>query len=213
MKKENEYLSELLKRYPALEKIEDKIWGAFLEMEKVFRNGGKILIAGNGGSSCDAQHMVAELMKGFQCKRQISREMGEKLRKVNPVLGAELTEHLQIALPAIALDVHTALNSAFANDVEAKLTLAQQVLGYGNRDDMFLGISTSGNSENILYAAVTAKAAGMRVIGLTGEGGGELADYVQILVNVPEQKTYAIQELHLPIYHCWCRMLEKAFFG
>ena len=213
MERKNAYLSELISRYPILAASESDIWNAYLEMEEAFRNNGKILIAGNGGSFCDAQHMVAELMKGFQNKRRLGQEMENRLRKVSPERGAVLAEKLQLSLPAVALDVHGALSTAFANDVDARLGFAQQVLGYGRNGDIFLGISTSGNSENVIYAAVTARAAGMAVIALTGRNGGRLAEYAHILVNVPEQETYAVQEMHLPIYHCWCRMLEETFFG
>ena len=129
------------------------------------------------------------------------------------VRGEELAKKLQGGLPAIALTNHTALSSAFANDVDGMLSYAQQVNGYGKAGDVFLGISTSGNSENVMYAAVTAKAKGLKVIGLTGKTGGKLAKLADVAIIVPEQETYKIQELHLPIYHVLCLMLEDKFYA
>ena len=120
---------------------------------------------------------------------------------------------MQNALPAIALTSHTSLNTAFLNDVDGKLCFAQQVNGYGMKGDVFMAMSTSGNSENILYAAITAKAKGLKVIGLTGKGGGKLASLADVMIAVDEEETYRAQELHVPVYHCLCLMLEEYFFG
>ena len=205
-------LDELIKRYPILERVREDIDVVYGILERCYENGGKLLIAGNGGSAADAEHIVGELMKGFVKRRPVTEEMKEALEKADPVRGKELSEKLQGGLPAIALVDHAALSTAFANDVDGMLSYAQQVNGYGKPGDVFLGISTSGNAENVMYAAVTAKAKGMKVVGLTGKDGGKLAGIADAAVIVPEMETYKIQELHLPIYHALCLMLETHFF-
>ena len=210
--KEYEYLDELISRYPVLAPVKADIRTAYETMKECYERGGKLLIAGNGGSCADSEHIVGELMKGFVKKRLVSAEIEAALKTVDPQMGAELSEKLQQGLPAIALTNHAALSSAFANDVDGMLSYAQQVNGYGKEGDVFLGISTSGNSENVMYAAVTAKAKGMKVIGLTGRDGGKLAKLADVAIVVPEQETYKIQELHLPIYHALCLMLEDHFY-
>ncbi len=205
-------LNELIERYPVLAGIKDDIRKVYEIMEQCYAAGGKLLIAGNGGSAADSEHIVGELMKGFVMRRPLSGEMREALAAADPVRGAELAEKLQGGLPAIALTNHAALSSAFANDVDGMLSYAQQVCGYGKPGDVFLGISTSGNAENVMYAAVTARAKGMKVVGLTGKSGGKLAEFADASIVVPEQETYRIQELHLPIYHTLCLMLEARFY-
>ena len=203
-------LDELIKRYPILERVREDIEAVY--GIRCYENGGKLLIAGNGGSAADAEHIVGELMKGFVKRRPVTEEMKEALEKADPVRGKELSEKLQGGLPAIALVDHAALSTAFANDVDGMLSYAQQVNGYGKPGDVFLGISTSGNAENVMYAAVTAKAKGMQVVGLTGKDGGKLAGIADAAVIVPEMETYKIQELHLPVYHALCLMLEHRFY-
>ena len=205
-------LDELIKRYPILERVREDIDVVYGILERCYENGGKLLIAGNGGSAADAEHIVGELMKGFVKRRPVTEEMKEALEKADPVRGKELSEKLQGGLPAIALVDHAALSTAFANDVDGMLSYAQQVNGYGKPGDVFLGISTSGNAENVMYAAVTAKAKGMKVLGLTGKDGGKLAGIADAAVIVPEMETYKIQELHLPVYHALCLMLEHRFY-
>lgn len=205
-------LDELIKRYPILERVREDIEAVYGILERCYENGGKLLIAGNGGSAADAEHIVGELMKGFVKRRPVTEEMKEALKKADPVRGKELSEKLQGGLPAIALVDHAALSTAFANDVDGMLSYAQQVNGYGKPGDVFLGISTSGNAENVMYAAVTAKAKGMKVVGLTGKDGGKLAGIADAAVIVPEMETYKIQELHLPVYHALCLMLEHRFY-
>ena len=205
-------IQELVKRYPVLDAVKDQIEEAYKILETCYENGGKLLIAGNGGSAADAEHIVGELMKGFVKRRPVTEEMKEALEKADPVRGKELSEKLQGGLPAIALVDHAALSTAFANDVDGMLSYAQQVNGYGKPGDVFLGISTSGNAENVMYAAVTAKAKGMKVVGLTGKDGGKLAGIADAAVIVPEMETYKIQELHLPVYHALCLMLEHRFY-
>ncbi len=206
------HIDLLVKRYPELEGCVQDIINAYLLMQESYENGGKLLIAGNGGSAADSEHIVGELMKGFKLPRKCSDEYAAQLIEANPELGPTLAENLQGALPAIALDGHLALSTAYMNDCEPLLCFAQQVNGFGNKGDIFLGISTSGNSKNILYAATVAKAKGMKVIGLTGIKESKLSEYADTTVKAPNSETYMIQELHLPIYHCWCLMLEDYFF-
>lgn len=207
------HLDTLIERYPALDEVRDELLKAYEIIVNSYANGGKLLIAGNGGSAADAEHIVGELMKGFEKPRKLKKEYAEKLIAVNAELGAVLAENLQVAMPAIALDGHQALTTAYMNDCEPLLCFAQQVNGYGQRGDVFLGISTSGNSKNVLYAATVAKAKDMKVIGLTGAKKSRLEEIADICVKVPQTRAYMIQEYHLPIYHCWCLMLEECFCG
>ena len=211
----NKQLETLIKRYPALSVCEEEIEKAYEILEECFATGHKLLIAGNGGSCADGEHIAGELMKGFKLPRKCTEEFAKKLKSIDAERGAELAEKLQGGLPTIALDNHQALNTAYVNDVEngGLLTYAQQVYGYGKAGDVLLGISTSGNSKNVAYAAVVARAKGMKVIGLTGAKGGNLASVADVTIKVPETETYMIQELHLPVYHCLCLMLEERFFG
>ena len=208
-----DHLALLINRYPVLEPVKEAIFQAYCLLEKCYEGGGKLLIGGNGGSSADSEHIVGELMKGYYKKRQVPEAFAGKLMEADKERGKYLAEKLQQGLPAIALTGHTALSTAYLNDVDGLLTIAQQLYGYGKKGDVFLGISTSGNSENILCAAVAAKARGMQVIGLTGKDGGELKELADLMVMVPEKECMFAQELHLPIYHCWCMMLEDYFFG
>ena len=205
-------LEILMNRYPELRSIKNEIIEAYRLLKTCYENDGKLLIAGNGGSSADAEHMVGELMKGFKLSRKPSADFAKRLINANKELGAVLAENLQGALPAIALDGHPALSTAYMNDCEPLLCFAQQVNGYGKENDVFIGISTSGNSKNILYAATTAHAKGMKVIGLTGAKQNKLEQISDICIKVPQTETYMIQELHLPVYHCLCLMLENEFF-
>ena len=205
-------IDELIERYPVLSSVREDIKDFYLVLKECFDNGGKLLIAGNGGSCADAEHIVGELMKGFCKRRPVSDDLAEKLQAISPEYGEELAGKLQGGLVAMALSNHQALNTAFANDVDADLCYAQQVYGYGKTGDVFLGISTSGNAKNIAYAAAVAKAKEMKILGLTGKTGGELAKLSDKSIIVPENETYKIQELHLPIYHALCLMLEDTYF-
>ena len=207
------HIDLLIERYPSLEPITQELIDAYLIMEESYSKGGKLLIAGNGGSAADSEHIVGELMKGFKMPRKVTSEFADCLKAVDEELGTVLAENLQGALPAIALDGHPALTTAYMNDCEPLLCFAQQVNGFGKPEDVFLGISTSGNSKNILYAATVAKAKGMKVIGLTGAKDSKLMKYADVCVKATNTETYMIQELHLPIYHCWCLMLEDKFFA
>lgn len=210
--KQQEIFDELFVRYPVLETNRKAILKAYEVLEACYQKGGKLLVAGNGGSCADAEHIVGELMKGFKKRRPLSDELQKCLALEDSEHGANLARSLQKSLRAIALDGHPGLSTAFANDVDADMIFAQQVCGYGDRGDVFLGISTSGNSKNVDYAVTVAKAKGLSVIGLTGKDGGKLGKRADVAIIVPEPETFKIQELHLPIYHALCLMLEEGFF-
>jgi D-sedoheptulose 7-phosphate isomerase len=207
------HLEELVERYPELATVISEIQKAADCLVNCFTNGGKVLICGNGGSCSDSDHIVGELMKGFNLKREIDEEFKESLIKTGGVRGKFLSEMIQQGLPAISLAAHTSLISAVLNDIDPDIIFAQQVAGYGNPGDVLLGISTSGNAGNVIDAAITAKAKGMKVIGLTGETGGTMKNYCDIIINVPGNTTHLVQELHLPVYHTICLMVEKSIFG
>lgn len=202
-------LENLCRRYPPLEDIRESIWAAFCLLRDAYTSGNKLLICGNGGSAADSGHIVGELMKGFEKKRPLSQE---ETAKVEPLIGAEYAGLLQGALPAIDLTQHHVLNTAVANDNSPELIFAQQVWGYGVKGDVFLGISTSGNAQNVYLGAQVARAKGMKVLSFTGPDGGKLAKIADQAVRVPGQSTAHIQEYHLPVYHALCVMLEETFF-
>lgn len=206
-------LNDLVSRYPQLAICKEDVAKVFAVLSESYHNHGKLLICGNGGSAADAEHIVGELMKGFKSPRHLDEVSQSRLKNVDNGLGNLLAKNLQGALPAIALDGHPALTTAYINDCNPLLCFAQQVNGYGREGDVLLGISTSGNSQNIIYAAVTAKAKGMKVVGLTGAKDSKLSELADVCIQVPETETYKIQELHLPVYHCLCLMLEEEFFG
>ena len=206
-------LDDLIRRNPALESCREQILAAVEIMIDAYSRDCKLLIAGNGGSAADAEHIVGEMMKSFRIPKTLPAGYGEALVACDPEMGGVLRANLQGALPAIALDGHVALSTAYLNDCEPLLCFAQQVNGYGREGDVFLAISTSGNSRNVLYAAVAARARGMKVIGLTGARDNLLEAYTDVCIHAPATDTDRIQELHLPIYHCICQMVEKHFFG
>lgn len=207
------HIDFLIERYPILNECKQSIIDAYLVMEETYEHDGKLLIAGNGGSAADSEHIAGELMKRFKTPRPVSAEFAEKLVEVDPVRGSQLAKNLECGLMAIPLVAHEALTTAYINDVDGYGVFAQQLLGFGRPGDVFLGISTSGNSKNVMSATVVARALGIKVIGLTGVKGGELAQVADVAIKVPETETYMIQELHLPVYHCLCLMLEDRFFG
>ena len=207
-----DYLQQLITRYPQLKSIEPDIKSAFEILSCSFSNGGKLLIAGNGGSSADGEHIVGELMKGFAKKRSLKGSFIGDLKNIDNEIGDYLGNCLQRGLPALSLSSHASLNFAVINDIDGYVTFAQQVNALGKSEDVFLGISTSGNAMNIRLAAVVAQAKKMKTIALTGGSGGELKRFSDVSIIAPETETYKIQELHLPIYHCLCLMLEDHFF-
>ena len=207
------HIDLLMERYSILKSVRQDIIDAYLVMEECYEHDGKLLIAGNGGSAADSEHMAGELMKRFKTPRPVTSEMAEKLKAIDPIRGKLLSRNLERGLMAIPLVAHEALSTAYINDVDGLGVFAQQLFGFGRVGDVFLGISTSGNSKNVMSATVVARALGIKVIGLTGDKGGELATVADVAVKVPVTETYMIQELHLPVYHCWCLMLEDNFFG
>ncbi|MCL2719892.1 MAG: SIS domain-containing protein [Treponema sp.] len=208
-----DYLQQLIDRYPSLSPIIMDINSAFEIIKDSYKNNGKLLIAGNGGSASDAEHITGELMKSFIKKRNLPDSFITNIKNVDSEISDYLLSRLQPGLPAIALCGHSSLNTACINDIDGNITFAQQVYGYGKEGDVFFGISTSGNSKNILYAAAVAKAKKLKVIGLTGENGGKLKQFSDVCICVPETETYKIQELHLPVYHTLCMMIENYFFN
>jgi D-sedoheptulose 7-phosphate isomerase len=207
-----DYLQELITRYPALEIAKDSIRSAFEIIRESYAAGGKLLIAGNGGSAADSDHIVGELMKNFVKKRGLPQDFINALQNQPDEAASYLSRHLQPGLPAISLAGHPGLSSACVNDIDGCIIFAQQLYCLGRPGDVFLGISTSGNAKNVFYALVTAKAAGLKTIALTGGSGGILAKAADAAIIVPEKETYKIQELHLPVYHSLCLMLEDYFF-
>lgn len=205
-------LDELVERYPLLRSCKDSIARAYELLRQSYAQGGKLLTAGNGGSAADAEHIVGELMKSFKRPRPLPQAVADRMCVLDPERGAKMAQELEWPFSAISLVSHESLITAFLNDVSADSVFAQQVLGYGKFGDVFWGISTSGNSENVIEAAIVARALGLSVIGLTGEGGGKLVKYCDECIAVPQRETFKVQELHLPVYHCICLMLETYFF-
>lgn len=206
------HIDELCIRYPVLSVCKNDIEKTAETLIESFENGGKLLVAGNGGSCADSDHISGELLKSFVKKRRPSVELLDSIRKINPETGDYLSDKLQGSLPVIALTNNTALMTASLNDVDGNVMFAQQVNGYGKEGDVFLGISTSGNSKNIVYPTVVAKAKGLRTVALTGKDGGKLKGIADICIVVPEQETFKIQELHLPVYHALCLEIEEYFW-
>lgn len=203
----------LVERYPQLDNCREDVIDALKLLIATYESGGKLLLAGNGGSAADAEHMAGELMKRFVIHRPLPDDLRTELKKVDSERGAHLASNLEMPLTAIPLVAHEALVTAYMNDVNSLGVFAQQLLGVGRNGDALLAISTSGNSENIIHAAVLAKAMGIKVVCLTGENGGEMRNYSDITIRVPETETFKIQELHLPVYHWLCKELELYFFG
>lgn len=206
-------IEDLVIRHPVLTSCNEGIVAATEVLISCYKKGNKLLTCGNGGSASDAQHIVGELMKGFVLPRKLSSDKRKQLKEMFPNSSQYLISNLQDVLPAISLLGETALTSAYANDLAPDLVFAQQVLGLGKMGDVLLAISTSGNSQNIIYACEVARVQKMLVIGLTGESGGAMKELCDVLINVPSKITYIIQEFHLPVYHCLCLALENEFFG
>ena len=209
----------LIARYPALEGCGTDIRAAITALCECYRAGGKLIVCGNGGSASDAEHIVGELMKGFLLPRHLDEAMLDKLHAVcdakDPRAVDYFMQNLQGARPAISLPSQLAISTAFSNDQAPDLTFAQQVLGLGKEGDILLGITTSGNSKNVIYAFEIAKALGLTTVALTGTPGGRVAadDLADIVIKAPASETYVIQEYHLPIYHALCIAAEEEFFG
>lgn len=197
---------ELLVRFPKLRACEAEIGAAYHCLRNCFQNEHRLYVCGNGGSAADSLHMVGELVKSFRLKRPVDKAFAERT-------DAVLSANLQGALPAIALVENTALASAFSNDCNPDYIYAQQVYAYARAGDCVLGISTSGNSKNVVHAIEAAIGRGAFTLGMTGQDGGRLKELCDVCICVPETETYKIQELHLPVYHTICLMMEKYFWG
>jgi len=181
-----------------------------------FRGGGKLITCGNGGSAADAMHIVGELMKGFLLPRRIENFNPEFVKRAQELFPSDVEyfkANLQSALPAVSLVGETSLLTAFANDVSPHLIFAQQIFGLGRRGDVLLAISTSGNSDNVLFAVEVAKIMGIKVVAMTGQRGGRLRHLSDVSICVPANSSHKIQEFHLPIYHMICLAAETEFFG
>ena len=203
--------AELIQRYPQLKSCESRIKEAYDVLVRCYESGGKVLIAGNGGSAADSEHITGELMKSFRYRHDISEDQKSVLRERFGEDGKYLSENLESGLPAIPLPSLQSLGTAFSNDRSAPATFAQLVNVLGNGNDVFIGISTSGNSKNVCYALMVASSKGMKTISLTGESGGKCKGLSDVCINVPESETFKIQELHLPVYHALCSMVESRF--
>lgn len=207
-----DYFKHLTERFHSLASCEKDIRLAYEILEHSFASGGKLLVAGNGGSAADSDHISGELLKSFILKRTPEKSFIAKLSEIDIEAGSYLADKLQGSLPVIPLTSHSALMTASLNDIDGNVMFAQQIMGYGKPEDVFLGISTSGNSKDVIYAAVVAKAKGLKTIALTGRDGGKIKKIADVSIIVPETETYKIQELHLPIYHAICLQIEQRFF-
>lgn len=205
-------LDQLCERYPALADLSNTVAEVAAMIIECYTRGGKLLICGNGGSSADAGHFTAELMKSFESERPLDESLKKRFHEISGTRGRYLGEKLEHSLPAISLPSNTALATAISNDTDPSLIYAQQVIGYGNEGDVLIAISTSGNSQNIVDACITAKALNLNVIGISGKTGGKMKHYCDLLVNVPETRTAWVQELHLPVLHAICRIVENHFY-
>jgi phosphoheptose isomerase len=210
---EDKLIDKLFESYPALTGLRDSIAEAAGMIIDCYSGNGKLLICGNGGSCTDADHFAGELMKSFEACRALDDSFKKRLHEISAVRGKILGEKLEHSLPAISLSSNTALLTSISNDIDPSGIFAQQVIGYGNEEDILIGISTSGNSQNVVDACIIAKALNLNVIGITGKTGGKMKQYCDVIINVPETRTAWIQELHLPILHTLCRIVENQFYS
>ncbi len=213
MSSPQEILADLLHRRPDLKSLGDAIWAAYAKTEAAYASGGKLLLCGNGGSASDAEHIAGELMKGFLKKRPIEESLRKRLAEVGGAQGEAIGSQLQQGMPAISLVSQTALATAVINDISGDMLFAQQVNALGQSGDVLWALSTSGNSRNVVAAAIVARARGMQIVAFTGDGGGVLKAYADVLLKCPYKETHLVQEAHLPIYHALCAMLEARFFA
>lgn len=208
----NKFLKNMFERYPMLSKTEDSIQTSYELIKNSFKNRGTLFTCGNGGSASDGEHIVGELLKGFLKKRPLEDNTKTDFLTEFGEAGRELGQKLQGGLKAISLNSHPAFCSAFLNDVDGKLIYAQQLYALGSKGDVLLGISCSGNAQNVFNAIMVAKIKGIKTILLTGDGAGKCCEIADCIINVPSRETFIIQEYHLPIYHTLCMMLEDYFY-
>lgn len=202
---------ELFERYPVLAGVKDNVANAFEMVKETYVQGGTLFCGGNGGSSSDSEHIVGELLKSFKKRRSIDEKTAAALSEFGEE-GEYLLSKLEGSLPAVSLISQTGILTAFANDKSWDTAIAQQLYGLGKRGDSLLVLSTSGNSQNCVYAVLVAKVKGIKTIGFAGTSGGKLKELCDECICVPEKETYKVQELHLPVYHCLCAMLEEELF-
>ena len=207
-----DYIADLIKRYPCMGVCREDLYTADKVLKESFACGGKLLVAGNGGSAADSDHITGELLKSFIKKRHVDKSLLDSLNQIDAEAGSYLADKIQGSLPAIALTNNSALMTASLNDVDGNVMFAQQVNGLGTKGDVFMGISTSGNSKDIIYAMVVAKAKGLKTIALTGRDGGKIKNIADVSIVVPAVETFMIQELHLPVYHALCLSVEEYFW-
>lgn len=207
-----DYIAQLISRYPELDVCKKDIEKTYSILETSFANGGKLIVAGNGGSAADCDHISGELLKSFVKKRKMPKHFLDNIKSIDKETGEYLSNKLQGSLPVIPLSNNSALMTATLNDIDGNVMFAQQVNGYGKKEDVFLGITTSGNSKDIIYAMVVAKAKGLKTIAFTGRDGGKIKSFADACIIVPQTETFMIQELHLPIYHALCLQIEERFF-
>lgn len=198
-------INELILSFGNLKVIEDEIRTSANLITESFFKGGKLLLCGNGGSSADCEHIAGEMVKQFTKERPLNPELVERL-------GPELSNELHGGLPALSLPSMVGFHTAFNNDNNPEFAFAQQVVAFGKPNDVLWAISTSGNSKNVIQASRTAKALGLKTIGLTGEKGGQLGEVADITLKAPANDVAKIQELHLPIYHAICAFVEDKLF-
>ena len=206
-------MATLLARHPALAACADKITDAYRILRDSIAQGGTVFVCGNGGSHADADHIIGERSKGFLLKRKLPAEL---VKSMSEKLGEDATDlcgRLQMGMRAMLLDAHPALSSAYANDVDPVMCYAQQLFVMGRENDVVIGLSTSGNAENIRNVFKVAGGRGIKRILFTGNRHGKCEQYADCVIDVPESETYKIQELHLPTYHAICIMLEEYFYA
>jgi phosphoheptose isomerase family protein len=203
--------NELFERYPSLNIEKESILRTYLILEECYKTKNKILICGNGGSASDSEHIVGELMKQFKKKRKMNENVYNKLGEYGEE-GKKLQNTLEGSLRSIALTSHIALSTAFSNDKEPTVVFAQQLYGLADSGDVLISLSTSGNSENCVLASILAKTMGVKTVAITGKNESRLSKVCDVTIKVPESETYKVQELHLPVYHALCAMLEEEIF-
>lgn len=211
-KSREEIFDTLFIRYPLLELCKDNIYKAFELLRETAVNSNTLYLAGNGGSAADSEHIVGELMKSFMAKRPIDAKLAEKLKFMYGKEGENLSLDLEGGFRAVSLPSLISLSTAIINDVNSDVMFAQMLNSIGIEGDVFWGISTSGNSKNIVKAAMLAKAKGLKVMALVGQKECKLDSLCDVIIHVPETETYKVQELHLPVYHALCAMLESEFY-
>lgn len=202
----------LFEHYPQLEACRENIAKAYELLLECGKGGGLVMTCGNGGSAADATHIVGELMKGFKLHRPLDEAERKEVIDSSPADGEYLADRLQKGIRAVSLDDQTAIGTAVANDNGADMIFAQQVYGYARKGDVLIGLSTSGNSGNVVRACQVARALGAKVIAMTGSGGGKMKALADAFIGVPATETYRIQEYHLPVYHALCAMVESELF-